>query len=218
MCVKRPLVLAAAIGLASIVAFVSFSYLSGKTDEQAIPQSEAVGLPVDLPILFTETERNYNTVDGSYAVVYENIVDSRLGCEFCTVVELRDGPSSDVPDVSWVADRSFNVRGAQKVTFYAMGDRGGEEVRFMAAGNKVETILDGRLATILDFDVRTKPVTLTNEWEKFEVDLSGADLASVTSAFGIEPMEGQTVRVFLKGITIEAEPAEEPLEREDTGP
>jgi hypothetical protein len=216
--VKRPLIVAAAIGLAGVVALVSFSYLPGKTGEQAIPQSEAVGLPVDLPLLFTETGRNYNTVDGSYAVVYENIVDSRLGCEFCTVVELRDGPSSDIPEVSWAADRSFNIRGAQKVTFYAMGDRGGEEVRFMAAGKEVETTLNGRLARVLDFDVRTKPVTLTNEWEKFEVDLAGADLTSVTGAFGIEPMEGQTVRIFLKGIAIEADLAEEPLEREDAGP
>lgn len=212
---KRPLVLAAAIGLAGIVALVSFSYLPGKTGERAIPQSEAVGMPVDLPLLFTETERNYNTVDGSYAIVYENIVDSRRGCEFCTVVEFRDGPSSDIPEVSWAADRSFNIRGAQKVTFYAMGDEGGEEVRFMAAGKEIETNLDGRLTSVLDFDVRTKPVTLTNEWEKFEVDLAGADLASVTSAFGIEPTEGQTVLIFLKGITIEAEPAEEPLELED---
>jgi hypothetical protein len=214
--VKRSLIVAAGIGLTGIIALVSFSLLPGKTGEQAIPQSEAVGLPVDLPLLFSKTERNYNTIDGSYAIVYENIVDSRLGCEFCTVVEFRDGPSSDIPIVSWAADRSFNVSGAQKVTFYAMGDRGGEEVRFMAAGDKVERVLDGRLTSVLDFDVKTRPVTLTNEWEKFEVDLSGSDLASVTSAFGIEPMEGQTVRVFLKGITIEAEPPEEPLEREDS--
>lgn len=112
-----------------------------------------MGLPVDLSLTYTKTERNYNTLDGSFLIVYENIVDTRRQCEFCTVIEFRNGPMSDVPDVSWTADRLFDISGAKKVTFYAMGDEGGEQVRFNAAGKKIDRVLDGRLAQVLDFDV-----------------------------------------------------------------
>jgi hypothetical protein len=217
--VKGYVIAASSIALAGILTAMLFSYLSGGTDmQQAIPQSEAVSLPVDLPLLFSETRRNYNTLDGSYTVVYENIIDSRRHCEFCTVIEFRDGPAFGTPDVSWVADRPFNIQGAQTVTFYAMGDSGGEEVRFKAAGKRADAVSDGRAVSILDFDIRTKPVTLTNEWQKFEVDLSSTNLSGVVGAFGMEPGEGQTVRVFVKGMTIESEPADEPLELEGDGP
>lgn len=206
----------ASAGLLVIASFSAFSYtFSDEKDKpQAIPESEALGLPVDISLVFTETEANYDTSDGSYVVVHEGIIDSRRHCEFCTVIEFRDGPSSDTPDVSWIADRNFDIVGAKKVTFYAMGERGGESVIFNAAGKKVDRVLGGTLVEALDFAVETKPVTLTNEWQKYELDLSTTNLAGVSSPFGIEAERGENTgitRIFIKGMMLESEPATDPL-------
>jgi hypothetical protein len=167
-------------------------------------------MPVDLSRVYTEPDRSYNTLDGSYVQVLDNVVDTRRHCEFCTVIEFRQGSSSDPVDVSWSALRNFNIEGAKKVTFYAMGDEGGESVVFKGAGKKVDGLVGGRLAKLLDFDVATRPVTLSGEWQKYELDLSGASLRGVTNPFGIAIEDGQNsgpVRIFVKGIVLEDEPA-----------
>jgi hypothetical protein len=170
--------------------------------------------------VFTEPDRQYNTIDGSYVQVQENIVDTRRHCEFCTVIELRQGSSNDAVDVSWSALRNFNIEGAKKVTFYVMGEDGDESVVFKGAGKKVDRILNGKLSKALDFDVSTKPVKLTKDWQKLEVDLSKASMRGVTNPFGIGLEEGQNtgpVRIFVKGMILEDEPAQDavPLEEEE---
>ncbi len=99
------------------------------------------------------------------------------------------------------------------MTFYAMGEEGGESVVFKGAGKKVDGLLNGRLAKVLDFDVATQPVRLTDDWQKFEVDLSGSSLTGVTNPFGIG-IDGQNtgpVRIFVKGMILEDTPATDPV-------
>lgn len=213
-----------AVAAAAVLTAASFSFIPGmlageRTSPEPVPESEALELPVDLSRVYTEPDRSYNTLDGSYAQVLENIVDTRRHCEFCTVIEFRQGSSSDPVDVSWSALRNFNIEGAQKVTFYAMGDEGGESVVFKAAGKKVDGLLGGRLAKVLDFDVATEPVRLSGEWQKYEVDLSDASLAGVTNPFGISLEDNQNsgpVRIFVKGMVLEDKPATDavPLQEE----
>jgi hypothetical protein len=98
-----------------------------------------------------------------------------------------------------------------------MGDEGGEEVVFKGAGKKVDRMLNGKLARALDFDVSTKPVKLTTDWEKFEVDLT-ANLRGVTNPFGIGIEDGQNtgpVRVFIKGMILEDDPPVDPVPLEE---
>lgn len=213
-----------AVAAAAVLTVASFSFIPGmlageKSDPEPVPESEALDLPVSLALVFTEPERRYNTLDGSYVQVYENIIDTRRHCEFCTVIEFQQGTSNDAVDVSWSALRNFNIEGTKKVTFYAMGDEGGESVVFKGAGKKVDRMLDGKLSKVLDFDVATKPVKLTKDWQKLEVDLSGTNMRGVTNPFGIGLEDGQNtgpVRIFVKGIILEDEPAQDgvPLQEE----
>jgi hypothetical protein len=180
-------------------------------------EAEALPLPIDVSLLFTDPAVDYDRIDGSFVVIHENIIDSRRQCEFCTVVEFQNGPSADVPEVSWTSDRDFVLTGARKLTFYAMGEEGQEKVQFKVVGKKMGDRLD-RLGDRLDrlgiqFEKSSRPVTLTNEWQKFEVDLTDSDLQGVAAPFGLQLQEGRFV--YLKGLVIEDEPAEEPLETEE---
>lgn len=207
-----------AVAAAAILTVASFSFLPSmlageNKSTEPIPESEALDMPVNLSLVYTEADRSYNTLDGSYVQVQENIIDTRRHCEFCTVIEFRQGSSDDPVDVSWSALRNFNIEGAEKVTFYAMGEEGGESVVFKGAGKKVDGLLNGRLAKVLDFDVATQPVRLTDDWQKFEVDLSGSSLTGVTNPFGIG-IDGQNtgpVRIFVKGMILEDTPATDPV-------
>ena len=212
-----------AIAVAAVLTVATFAAIpsmiaGGKSSPEPVPESEALDLPVNMALVFSEADRSYNTIDGSYLQVQENIIDSRRHCEFCTAVEFRQGSSNDGLDVSWSALRNFNIEGAKKVTFYAMGDEGGEEVVFKGAGKKVDRMLNGKLARALDFDVSTKPVKLTTDWEKFEVDLTDANLRGVTNPFGIGIEDGQNtgpVRVFIKGMILEDDPPVDPVPLEE---
>lgn len=215
---SRLLLAVASAGILAVAAFTILPGMLGGGNTAPVPESEALDLPVSLPLVYTETERSYNTLDGSYLQVQENIVDSRRHCEFCTAIEFRQGSSNDALDVSWSALRNFNIDGAKKVTFYAMGEEGGESVVFKGAGKKVDALLNGKLASVLDFDVRTEPVELTDEWKKFEVDLSDANLRGVTNPFGIGIDDGQNtgpVRIFVKGMMLEDKPATDPVPLEE---
>jgi hypothetical protein len=214
-----------AVAAAAVLTIASFSFipsmLAGENSSpDPVPESEALDMPVSLAALYTEADRRYNTLDGSYAQVQENVIDTRRHCEFCTVVELRQGSSNDAVDVSWSALRNFNIEGAKKVTFYVMGEEGDESIVFKGAGKKVDRLLDGKPSKVLDFDVKTKPVKLSKEWQKLEVDLSGANMRGVTNPFGVGLEEGQNtgpVRIFIKGMILEDEPADNgvPLEEEE---
>lgn len=92
-------------------------------------------MPADLSLIFTEVNQNYNTLDGSYIIVHENVIDSRRHCEFCSVIEFYNAPAGGTTEVSWSAggQRTFSMEGAGKVSFYAMGGEGGGTVQFKAA-------------------------------------------------------------------------------------
>lgn len=203
---------AAAATLATVLTTIFLLY--GGDDAEQVPEAVALNRPVDMALIYTEPEKAYNTLDGSYVLVYEDVIDSRRHCEFCTVIEFHDGIMRDGVTVSWAAERLFDIKGTGKVTFYVMGDEGGEKIRFNAAGKKLPDAA-GRAPDRRDFSIKTKPVILTDQWEKFEIDLNGTDMTGVTNPLGIEVGEGQSARVWVKGLTLEDGQAEDPLPEED---
>ena len=93
-----------------------------------------------------------------------------------------------------------------------MGEGGGEKVKFSFAGKDVPA--DSKAADKIfekrQFGVKSKEVTLKNDWQRFEVSLEGADLKNVKYPFAFEMSPSKDVskvRIYLHGVTIDTEPA-----------
>ena len=71
----------------------------------------------------------------------------------------------------------FNLTGAKKLTFWARGDKGGEQVDFSYGGIQKDKPFhdssDGKVS-----------VELTTEWKQYAIDLTGKDLSCIKSGFG----------------------------------
>ncbi len=70
----------------------------------------------------------------------------------------------------------YNLTGAKKLIFWARGEKGGEIITEVGVGG-----ITGKYA---DTDkVSAGPLELTKEWEKNEIDLTGADLSYISGGF-----------------------------------
>ncbi|GHU64413.1 hypothetical protein AGMMS49983_10090 [Clostridia bacterium] len=81
-------------------------------------------------------------------------------------------------------DAGLDLTGATALTFYAKGENGGERVEFFMGGlGRNES--GAAIAPYPDTDrVSLGYVTLSKEWERFEIPLDGADLTRIACGFG----------------------------------
>jgi len=70
----------------------------------------------------------------------------------------------------------FNLTGAQKLTFWAKGEIGGEQIQEFTIGGITGNYPDTDIAVL-------GPVILTPEWKKYTVDLRGKDLTYISGGF-----------------------------------
>jgi hypothetical protein len=215
----RLMLLAALSGALLVTTLSAFTYFGNNTKSKLEPvqESEAVHFPAHMIDIYTKSEKYYDNLDGGYLYVHDNIVDSRLNCEFCTSIDYQQGFSTGTLDLSWAADKQFNLKGATKVTFYVMGDDGGEKVNFKAAGKKLDKLINGKQVKDVDFGIESKPVVLKDKWEKYEIDLSKENLTGVTNPFAVgidRDFNDGPVRIFIKAITLEDDPVQDPLPEE----
>ncbi|MGI0019842.1 MAG: hypothetical protein ACREAY_05180 [Nitrososphaera sp.] len=219
---SRILLLAALSGALLVTTLSAFAYFgnNAKSKLEPVQESEAVHFPAHMIDIYTKSEKYYDNLDGGYLYVHDNIVDSRRHCEFCTSVDYQQGFSTGTLDLSWAADKQFNLNGAKKVTFYVMGDEGGEKVKFKAAGKKIDKIINGTLAKDVEFGIESQPVVLTDEWKKFEIDLTKTDLNGVSNPFAVgidRDYNDGPVRIFIKAILLENDPVQNALPVEQDG-
>ena len=84
------------------------------------------------------------------------------------------------PD-NWCKEPGFDLskRGFRRITFWARGAQGGEVVEFLAGGVECGAQYKD------SFKAQTSPrrLTLTSEWEEYEISLEGHDLSSVIGGF-----------------------------------
>jgi hypothetical protein len=74
-------------------------------------------------------------------------------------------------------DGGYNLSKAKKLTFWVRGDKGSEIVEFK---------LGGTAANYPDSENLTSgPITLTNVWTQYSLDLSDADLFYISAGFGL---------------------------------
>jgi hypothetical protein len=70
----------------------------------------------------------------------------------------------------------FNLTGAEKLTFWAKGERGGERIEEFKMGGIAGDYPDSDSAII-------GPVILDVEWRQYTIDLRGKDLSSISGGF-----------------------------------
>lgn len=83
------------------------------------------------------------------------------------------------PANNWgtIPEAGYDLQGAEKLTFWARGDQGGEVIyEFKMGGLSSGDYPDSDSASI-------GPIELSTEWEKHEIDLRGRDLSHVIGGF-----------------------------------
>ncbi len=70
----------------------------------------------------------------------------------------------------------FNLQGATKLTFWAKGEKGGEQIEEFKMGGVTGDYPDTDTALL-------EKVLLTNEWKQYTIDLRGKDLSYISGGF-----------------------------------
>ena len=82
------------------------------------------------------------------------------------------------PDKNWGSmPEGRDLRGAKKVLFWAKGDKGGERAEFKVGG------VSGKFSDSVQPALSIGPVFLSQEWQKFTIDLERTDLSHVIGGF-----------------------------------
>ncbi len=96
--------------------------------------------------------------------------------------------NSDVPQLNdGTADgQGLDLSGAQRLTFFAKGEQGGEQVEFFTCGFGYDGEWNVQMVPFPDSSVKksTGVVTLTRDWTQFSIDLSATDMSSIVCGFG----------------------------------
>ncbi|MDR1440915.1 MAG: hypothetical protein LBJ02_00730 [Bifidobacteriaceae bacterium] len=109
-----------------------------------------------------------------------------------------------------------DLTGAEKLTFYAKGESGGEQVEFFTAGFGWEEGLKTAENADSADKITLGTVGLTKDWQEYEISLADADLSSIACGFAwvvtrdSNPGTG-TVRFYMDDISFQfAEGSEAP--------
>ena len=112
--------------------------------------------------------------------------DDPYSGDTCIKVDYKDASGNRWAGVYWqnppgnwgkVPNAGYNLQGAEKLTFWARGAKGGEVINEFKMGG----LTDG---PFIDSDTASAgPITLTRDWKKYTIDLRGRDLSYVIGGF-----------------------------------
>jgi hypothetical protein len=155
-------------------------------------------------------------------------------CEMCQVIKYIPGPLGKAA-LAYKFAQTLDLTGAKRIVFFAKGEIGGENIAFVGAGKPSNAqIKRPNIFTNLNFSAISKNVTLTNDWQRYQLSLNGLNLKGITHPFGFiiskvrsaAPQGPSTsaatnpplidanpshIIFFLKGVTIDNNPALNPL-------
>lgn len=174
---------------------------------QPIPESE-----VELSIQDTFSPSGFMG-DGEFGdkyVVFEGSHKEKARSEpDCIRITYTFGPKTwagiywlNLPD-NWGDEpgNDYSTKSYRKLAFYARGSKGGEVVEFKSGGvrNAAKPYRDSDFSNI-------GRQTLTTEWQRYEIDLSGKDLSSVIGGFcwaaSANYNKGSQIQFFLDDIEL----------------
>jgi hypothetical protein len=100
-------------------------------------------------------------------------------------------PDAKEPQQNWgdYPNAGFNLKGATKLTFFARGEKGGEQVEFFVGGigwpdKPYKESLPKVTIHRKELVFPTTFINLSKEWKQYTIDLTGKDLSYVLSGFG----------------------------------
>ncbi len=206
------LIAAVAAVISSIILASAFVGGSSIAPQAQVATAASMPFPVDI-----HTEPKVKTGDATLSSPYFRLETHWMDnfgerhCEECTMIEYTPGQKGFAA-AAYLSDQVYDFSGAKRIVFFAMGEGGGEKVKFSFAGKDVPA--DSKAADKIfekrQFGVKSKEVTLKNDWQRFEVSLEGADLKNVKYPFAFEMSPSKDVskvRIYLHGVTIDTEPA-----------
>ena len=142
---------------------------SGSLDNHFIPSGWMPDARTSLDVKFDGNWKNYTySGDSCIRIEYRNNSGTRWA-----------GITWQQPAGNWgaVPNAGFDLQGAEKLTFWARGDKGDEIINeFKMGGLASGEYIDSDTASI-------GPIKLTKEWKKYEIDLRGRDLSYVIGGF-----------------------------------
>src|SRR5215204_3034456 len=122
--------------------------------------------------------------------IEENINDGEQHCEMaCKYIEYQPG-SQGKSALAFTTSSPVDLSGAQKVTFFLMGENGGEKVKVKIAGKDPGAGIKGDPLLKQKFELSSGEVTLSNDWQRYEVPLKGTDLKNIKAPFGMDIFKG----------------------------
>jgi hypothetical protein len=143
-------------------------------------------MPRSVKDVFKYREKGGDAIGGSsYFRMDEEFVDAENHCDFCIAVEYTPGPNGKAFVALWNSE-PLDLYGADKLVFSARGEKGGERLVTFAAGSGA----GGLLGEEGGMFAASKDLILTEEWQRYEIDLESADLSKVTHAFAFEILKG----------------------------
>lgn len=212
-----PYVLVAGIGIVAGAVILALSFTSNlaifdfSAQPSLVVSAQASQLPVDVKESFVKMAKTGDAKKTpSKLQIDADFVDPDEHCEFCYRLQFTPGTQGQ-GGVLFEASEPLNLKDAKRMTFWARGDLGGEKIQVSAAGKKssLAGASDG-----VKFGVTSTDLALVKEWKKFEIDLSGVDLTSVTHGFGLKMNKGNDGSdkvIYMKYITYDTLPAKNPV-------
>ena len=204
--------------------------------EQQIEQQQDQQ-PASDPILLTSIEllelvdkAGDASLESSYLKMSPGAGDE----ECCQLIQYTPGPLG-VAGITFKENGVLDLSNAKRVVFFAMGQKGGETMKFLAAGRTSEnsSLNNGSPSTIpssvngstplpegifsdKQFGKVTQDVVLEKNWNRYQISVEGLDLKDITDPFGFVVTSvnssGAPVTFNLKGVTYDTKPATDPLD------
>jgi len=84
------------------------------------------------------------------------------------------------PENNWgtIQNGGYDLTGATELSFWAQGEEGGEPVKFIVGG------IQGEYPDSIQPQISTEVISLTKQWGKYTINLTGKNLTNVIGLFG----------------------------------
>lgn len=221
MALQQKILLCSSIVIATITSvFVLYVSLSKADSTYNSPTEYQLAVAEKFPLHIDSKFFPLQISNNAALLIQNEFVYPERHCEFCThFIQdfniFKEGGMAYVP-----SSNTNNIIGAKRVTFFAMGDSGGERIRIMiAADDDLNAVPDtnssSQVSSITSkFAIKTDYITLTENWKKYQIDVSNISLNtnSIPFALQIARVDGADRSDFyIKDITYDAKIAMNPL-------
>jgi hypothetical protein len=128
--------------------------------------------------------------------ITSNIMTPDGNCEHCELITYTPGRQGWA-GIAFKSNKVLDLSAAGRVVFFAKGNIGGENISFVAVGKNVSgPVSNSSLSSThtfknLRFAVTSQNVTLTSDWNRYELSLDGRNMTSINYPFGFIVMKGK---------------------------